>query len=219
MANPRALAPALLFVSLAAVSAMFACNGPATDPYEAMTDVGSAVQPPAPDATPSSTTDAAAMQRDVVGSIDWDAASYPLSRCAAGNDVFYLDVTGPSGPLQSGEINKTDAGTYWFVALQPELNVMLASPTGPVGSIQVWTSDSSPVAPGTYAQGPTAKGAQIDVVVINQPCHLSSGTLTVLDLNYDWPDGSTMGDVNSLLLSFDLMCDQNPLRGCVRYAK
>jgi hypothetical protein len=163
--------------------------------------------------------DASVAPRDVVGSIDWDAASYPLSRCAISSDVFYLDVSGPTGPLQSGEITKTDAGTYWFVALQPELEVMLASPTGPVGTIQVWTPDSNPVAPGTYPQGPSAKGPSIDVEVIQQPCHLSSGTLTVLDLQYDWPDGSTMGDVNSMLFSFDLMCDQERLRGCVRYTK
>jgi hypothetical protein len=119
--------------------------------------------------------------------------------------------------LQSGEITRTDAGTYWFVALQPELEIMLASPTGPVGTIQVWTPDSSPVAPGTYPQGPSSNGTSIDVEVIQQPCHLSSGTLTVVDLAYDWPDGSTMGDVNSLLMSFDLMCDQDRLRGCVRY--
>lgn len=218
MANPRALTSALFFVSLAAVSAMFACNGAASDPYVAMTGTASATPPP-PDAMAAS-MDASMVPPDVVASFDWDATSYPLSRCAVASDVFYLDVSGPSGPLASGEITKTDAGTFWFVALQPELNVMLASPTGPVGSIQVWTPDSSPVTPGMYPQSPTSNGTQIDVVVINQPCTISSGTLTVLDLDYDWPDGSTMGDVNSLLLSFDLKCDpQVSLRGCVRYAK
>jgi len=218
MAYPRALTQALSFGSLTVISAMFACGGPTSTPYEQlMTDAGGAPSAPPPDATPAS-MDAPATPRDTLGSFDWDAASYPLSRCATSQDVFYLNVTGPSGPLQPGEINETGS-VYWFVQLQPELNVMLASPTGPVGSIQVWTADSSPVAPGTYQQGPSNKGTQIDVVVINQPCHLSSGTLTVLDLEYDWPDGSTSGDVNSLLLSYDLMCDQDSLRGCVRYRK
>ena len=214
MANLRALTAALFIGSLAAVSAMFACSGPT--PYLGPGDAsGGAALPDAP-----ASIDAPAPVRDASPSVDLDGASYPLSRCATGGqDVFYLDVEGPSGPLQQGEITKTNSGTSWFVSLQPELNVMLAGPTGPVGSIQVWTPDSSPAVPGTYPQGPTAKGTSIDVVVIEQPCHLSSGTLTVLDLQYDWPDGSTSGDVTSLLMSFDLMCGNESLRGCVRYAQ
>src|SRR5579859_7430197 len=206
MAYPRAHAQALLFFgSLAAVSAMFACGGPNSAPYEAMTDAGGPASP-VPDATPASIDGSATAPRDALATVDWDAASYPLSRCATGQDVFYLDVEGPAGPLQTGEITRTkNTDTSWFVALQPELNVMLATPTGPVGSIQVWTPDSTPAVPGTYPQGPTVKGTSIDVLVINQPCHLSSGTLTVLDLQYDWPDGSSSGDVTSLLISFDLM--------------
>jgi hypothetical protein len=213
MANLRALTEALFFGSLAAVSAMFACSGPV--PYLGPGDAGGGA---ALSDAPAS-IDAPSPVREASANVDLDGASYPLSRCATGQDIFYLDVEGPAGPLQQGEITKTNSGTSWFVSLQPELNVMLAGPTGPVGSIQVWTPDSSPAVPGTYPQGPTAKGTSIAVVVVEEPCHLSSGTLTVLDLQYDWPDGSTSGDVTSLLMSFDLMCGNDSLRGCVRYSQ
>ena len=217
MANLRALTQALSFGSLAAFSAMFACSGPVQ--YVGPGDAGFAAAAQ-PDAPPS--TDAPAAVPEASASVDLDAASYPLSRCATGGpDVFYLDVGGPAGPLQQGEITKTNSGTSWFVSLQPELNVMLAGPTGPVGSIQVWTPDSSPAVPGTYKQNANATGTSIDVVVIEEPCHVNGGTLTVLDLQYDWPDGSTSGDVTSLLMSFDLMCanGNDSLRGCVRYSQ
>ena len=145
--------------------------------------------------------------------------SYPLSRCSVGRDVFYLDVEGPEGPLQHGEVTKTNMNANWFVALQPELNVMLETEIGPVGSIQVWTPNSAPVVPGTYPQGPSTTGPSIDIVVVDNGCHASSGTLTLLDLQYDWPDTSTMGTVTSLLLSFDLVCGVDTLRGCVRYSR
>ena len=215
MAKPRALTQALFLGSLAAVSAMFACGGPGSSPYDTVGDAGGGTT--LPDAPTS--IDAPAPTRDGPVSVNWDASSYPLSRCSVGQDVFYLDVEGPSGPLQHGEITQTNSGTSWFVALQPELNVMLATPTGPVGSIQVWTPDSTPVVPGTYPQAASGSGTSIAVVVVEEPCHLSSGTLTVLDLQYNWPDGSPSGDVTSLLLTFDLMCGTDSLRGCVRYSQ
>jgi hypothetical protein len=219
MAKPRAHALALLRGFLAVGSAMFACRGPETAPYERPgTPVEDASQPDA--AGSGSTPRDATPTDDAFELSEAQADAYPLSRCAGGLDVFYLDVTGPSGPLQLGEITKTNVEANWFVALQPELNVMLETETGPVGSVQVWTPDSTPAVPGVYPQGPTSKGTSIDIVVVDEACHVTSGTLDVLDLEYDWPDGSSSGDVNSLLLSFDLMCEGNDaLRGCIRYSR
>jgi len=216
MAKHRALAGAFFSISLGASSAMFACRGPDSNEYE----------PPEGLEDASSSLDAA---RDGMISGDGSAsadglavppdASYPLSRCAVDQDVFYLDVEGPAGPLQLGEIMHTSDGAHWFVSLQPELNVMLATETGPVGSIQVWTPSGAPVLPGTYPQGPTSKGPSIDVVVIEEGCQLTSGSFTLLDLQYDWPDTSTSGVVKSLLMSFDLVCDSDTIKGCVRYSE
>jgi hypothetical protein len=224
MAKHRALAEALSIVFLGAGSAMFACRGPsAADPFEPIADAGedTSVSNARADASGDATAavdgraaaDAHAMAPDA------QAYSYPLSRCSVDQDVFYIDVEGPAGPLQLGEITKTEAGTYWFVELQPELNVMLATENGPVGDVQVWTPDSTPVIPGTYPQGPSSTGPTIDVAVVKEGCHLTSGTFTLVDLEYTWPDGSTSGDVTSLLLSFDLVCGSNTLRGCVRYSR
>ena len=150
---------------------------------------------------------------------DASLSSYPLSKCSISQDVFYIDVTGSQGRLALGESTHTDMGTNWFVELQPELNVMLETSTGPVGNIQVWTADSSPAVPGTYPQGSSGQGTTIDLVVVKEGCSVTSGTFTLVDLQYDWPDGSTQGDVTSLLLSFDLTCSGQRLRGCVKYSR
>jgi hypothetical protein len=216
---------ALSAVLLGAASAIFACQAPPTDGYPPMGE--SAVDAPMVDAGADasiergSAADAREPADAPVMPSEAQADSYPLSRCLVAQDVFYIDVGGPAGPLQLGEITRigADAGTNWYVELQPELDVMLATATGPVGDVQVWTPDSTPVVPGTYPQGPSNKGPSIDIDIVEEGCHLSSGTLTVVDLQYDWPDGATSGDVTSLLLSFDLVCDtNNTLRGCVRYS-
>jgi hypothetical protein len=218
MPKHRALAQALLIAFLGPATAMFACRGPDLPEYSALgRSPDDASTDPGPDASSDVVAEASAPVDVFAG--DSQALAYPLSRCAVGKDVFYLDVQGPSGPLQLGEIMETDVGAHWFVALQPELNIMLATETGPVGSVQVWTPDSSPAVPGTYTQGPSNKGPSIDVVVVDEGCHLSSGSFTLLDLRYDWPDSSVSGDVTSLLLSFDLVCGADTLRGCVRYAQ
>lgn len=222
MAKHRALAPALLIVPFGAATAMFACRGPDSAEYSAMGTSADDASPPSapPDAaSEAAPTDARAGDDALFANDSQVYSSYPLSRCTIGKDVFYLDVQGPSGPLQLGEITETNAGANWFVALQPELNIMLETETGPVGSVQVWTPDSTPVVPGTYPQGSSNKGPSIDVVVVEEGCHLSSGSFTLLDLQYDWPDTSTSGDVSSLLLSFDLVCGDDTLRGCVRYSR
>jgi hypothetical protein len=143
---------------------------------------------------------------------------YPLSRCNISQDVYYLDVSGAQGRLALGETTHTDNGTHWFVELQPELEVLLATPSGPVGTIQVWTSNSAPAVPGTYPQGADA-GTSLDIVVISETCSVTSGTLNLVDLQYNWSDGSPQGDVTSLLMSFDITCTGQRLRGCVRYSK
>ncbi len=217
MPKHRALAQALLIAFLGPATAMFACRGPDLPEYSALgTSPDEASIDPHADASGDVVVEAPAPVDVFAG--DSQALSYPLSRCAVGKDVFYLDVQGPSGPLQLGEIMETDVGAHWFVALQPELNIMLATETGPVGSVQVWTPDSTPAVPGTYPQGPSNKGPSIDVVVVNEGCHLSSGSFTLLDLQYEWPDSSVSGDVTSLLLTFDLVCGGDTIRGCVRYA-
>jgi hypothetical protein len=174
---------------------------------------------PPPDPPADAATDAEA-RADAIAVPPTDASyPYPLSRCNISQDVFYLDVTGSAqGRLALGETTHTEMGTHWFVALQPELEVMLATPTGPVGTIQVWTPNSAPVVPGTYPQGVDA-GTAFDIVVISEVCSVTSGTLNVVDLQYSWPDGSAQGDVSSLLLSFDVICTGQRLRGCVRYSK
>jgi hypothetical protein len=217
---------ALSAVLLGAISAIFACQATPTDGYPSLGESTTDAPPmgdAAVDAAVEGATAADAREPSdaPVTLSEAQADSYPLSRCLVAQDVFYIDVEGPAGPLQLGEITRIglDAGTSWYVMLQPELDVMLATPTGPVGDVQVWTPDSTPVVPGTYPQGPSTKGPQIDIDVVEEGCHLSSGTLTVVDLQYDWPDGDTSGDVTSLLLSFDLVCDTNDtLRGCVRYS-
>ena len=221
MAKHRAIAEVLSIALAGACSAMFACSGP--NPAGQYHGMGS------DDGT--SLTDANADPSDGAAASDGPAPadapitppeggySFPLSKCENGQDVFYLDVGGANGPLQAGEITRTQDATNWFVELQPELNIMLATANGPVGDIQVWTPDSTPVTPGTYAQGPSNKGPSIDIVVIEQGCHLVSGTFTLVDLKYDWPDGNVMGDVTSLLLSFDLACQGNTIKGCVRYSR
>jgi hypothetical protein len=220
MAKHRALAPALLIVPFGAATAMFACRGPDSAEYSAMgTSADDASPSGPPDASSEAAADAHAGDDALFADDSQVYSSYPLSRCAIGKDVFYLDVQGPSGPLQLGEITETNAGANWFVALQPELNIMLETETGPVGSVQVWTPDSTPVVPGTYPQGPSNKGPSIDVVVVEEGCQLSSGSFTLLDLQYDWPDTSTSGDVSSLLLSFDLVCGDDTVRGCIRYSE
>jgi hypothetical protein len=171
------------------------------------------------DPTDATTADDEAAPADASATPADAGYSYPLSKCENGQDVFYIDVGGANGPLQAGEVTRTQDATNWFVELQPELNVMLATAEGPVGDIQVWTPDSTPVTPGTYSQGPSNKGPSIDVVVIEEGCHLVSGTFTLVDLKYDWPDGSSMGDVTSLLLSFNLVCEGNTIKGCVRYTR
>jgi hypothetical protein len=221
MAKHRAIAEVLSIALLGATSAMFACRGPAAaGEYRGLGDVddGSVTDGPA-DPSDGAAAGDAPVPTDASAIPDDAAYSYPLSKCATGQDVFYLDVGGADGPLQAGEITRTQAATDWFVELQPELNIMLATADGPVGDIQVWTPDSSPVTPGTYVQGPSNKGPSIDVVVIEEGCHLVSGTFTLVDLTYDWPDGSVMGDVTSLLLSFNLVCQGNTIKGCVRYSR
>lgn len=222
MAKHRAIAEVLSIALVGAGSAMFACSGPSpagayhtmagsdddssvTDAHADPSDAATASDGPATADAPAAPTDA--------------GYSYPLSKCATGQDIFYLDVGGANGPLQAGEITRTQDATNWFVELQPELNIMLATADGPVGDIQVWTPDSTPVTPGTYSQGPSNKGPSIDVVVVEEGCHLVSGSFTLVDLQYDWPDGDVMGDVTSLLLSFNLVCEGNTIKGCVRYSR
>jgi hypothetical protein len=220
MAKHRAIAEAVSIILLGAAGTIFACRGPsAAAPFQAFVDAEAETSVADPrEASSDATAIGDGPASDALAPSDAQAYPYPLSRCSIGQDVFYIDVGGPPGPLQIGEITHTDVNTHWYVALQPELNVMLATADGPVGDVQVWTPDSTPVAPGTYPQGPSTSGPTIDVAVVEQGCHLTSGTFTLLDLQYDWPDGSASGDVTSVLLSFDLVCGSNTLRGCVRYS-
>ena len=213
----RALASALSSLILGAASATLACNCTQLPPAGSFAGVDAGDEPSPPDAPMDASSDAA-MRVDAVAAVD---ASYPfpLSKCNVGHDIYYLDVTGPAGRIQLGESTHTDMGTNWFVELQPELNVMLATPTGPVGTIQVWTPDSTPAVPGTYPQGSSNKGTSINLLVLDEGCSVTAGTLTVVDLQYDWPDGSPNGDVTSLLLSFDPTCTGQTLRGCIRYSR
>jgi hypothetical protein len=209
---------ALFLVILCAGSAMFACSCtqvPQSGSF-ALPDAGN--DPPPPEMRPDASSDAGS-RPDAPAADDASLSSYPLSKCSISQDVFYIDVTGSQGRLALGESTHTDMGTNWFVELQPELNVMLETSTGPVGNIQVWTADSSPAVPGTYPQGSSSQGTTIDLVVIKEGCSVTSGTFTLVDLQYDWPDGSTQGDVTSLLLSFDLTCSGQRLRGCVKYSR
>ncbi len=217
-----ALVRALFLILSGTLSAMFECSCtelPSTGGF-ALPDAGPSDETSQPDMRADASSDAGARPdgSDPVDSLD-ASYPYPLSRCSISQDVFYIDVTGSQGRFALGESTHTDMGTNWFVELQPELNVMLETTTGPVGTIQVWTPDSSPAVPGTYAQGPSNQGTSIDVVVIKEGCSVTSGTLTLVDLQYNWPDSSTQGDVTSLLLSFDLTCTDQRMRGCIRYSR
>ena len=160
MAKHRAIAEAVSVILLGAAGTIFACRGPsAADPFQAFVDAEAETSVADPrEASSDATAIGDGPASDALTPSDAQAYPYPLSRCSIGQDVFYIDVGGPPGPLQIGEITHTDVNTHWYVALQPELNVMLATADGPVGDVQVWTPDSTPVAPGTYPQGPSTTG-------------------------------------------------------------
>jgi hypothetical protein len=139
-----------------------------------------------------------------------------LAPCAISRDVFYVDVEGPQGTVSLGPHTYTDMNATWYASLQPELDVMLLSQA----QIQVWMSNSAPPVPGTYPQDSSNKmGPWLEVIIGSSDCGASAGTFALVDLQYDASDASSTSQVTSLALWFDVQCNINTYRGCMRYSK
>jgi hypothetical protein len=145
--------------------------------------------------------------------------SDPSAHCSGSTrDVFYLAFGGAQGPLATGAQTYTNLDATWYAYASPgELNFFVETGAGPGSSFQIWVPNAAPLAPGTYPQGSNT-GPSLDIADYDEGCTITSGTLTVDDIASSWPDGGTLsGNVSSLVMSFDVVCGGDQVRGCVRY--
>lgn len=151
---------------------------------------------------------------------DTDASIPELAPCAISRDVFYVDVEGPQGTVELGAHTFTETNASWYVSLQPELDVMLLSGSSLGAEAQLYTSNDAPPLPGTYPQDSSnTTGPWLSVIIGSTGCGASSGTLTIVDLQYAPTDASSTVPVTSLAMWFDVQCNIDSYRGCVRYAQ
>ena len=156
---------------------------------------------------------------DPVGDAATDDSD-PIAHCSGSTrDVFYMAVGGPQGPLATGVQTYTNLDANWYAYASPgELNFFVDTGGGSGSSFQIWVPGDALLASGTYPLG-SSEALSLDLAVYDEGCTITSGSLTVDEIASSWPDGGTLsGNVSSLLLSFDVVCGSNQVRGCVRYA-
>lgn len=208
----------VVLATLTSLSMAAACGGVVSSPGSSID--GSAGEPDATgsDAAPGDATTRGDAAQDATNASDASGDAGALTPCMVSRDVFYVDVTGPQGPIQLGGQTYTNLDTNWDVLLDPELDVMVDTGEGPAGSVEVHTPNGMPLSPGVYPQGPNAGGPWIELAVGDEGCAVTSGTMTIDDLTYDAAEGGASPTVDSLAMSFDLVCGGNSVVGCVRYS-
>ncbi len=134
-----------------------------------------------------------------------------LSHCTGSRDVYYRQVVPPPGSLTTVEYTSTNLGSSWYVyASQAGIALDVG---GSAASLDFGT-----IVPGTYPQGSSAGGPDLQIAEGGEACSVTSGSVTLDQIEYDADGGTAAGNVTSLLLSYDVVCGGNTVRGCARYS-